>query len=100
MSNPGSEEKFYAIRRVDGEPMWGEYEWMRAMTADDWAAAEEGEHDEPTEYEIVEFHVHPVTTRWFGLWLCDDCSEPIPKDEEVTNDDGTFCKEHAGVSGE
>lgn len=59
-------ESFYAIRMADGEPIYGEYSWMGCLGPDDWTVAEESDHAEPCEYEIVRMVVEPVTRRTFG----------------------------------
>lgn len=59
-------ESFYAIRRTDGEEIYGEYAWMACNGPDDWTVGEESDHDEPTEYEIVRMTVEPVARRSFG----------------------------------
>lgn len=60
-------ETFFAIRLTDGEMIYGEYSWMEASGPGDWTFADEGDHDEPTEYEIVEMTVRSVAKRTFGV---------------------------------
>jgi len=84
----GSPERFFAIRRTDGEQIWGEFTWMSCAGSNDWTVAEEAaEHDEATEYEIVEMTVRSVAKRTFGdprdLHVvvadeCEYCGEPWP----------------------
>lgn len=76
-------ERFFAIRRTDGELIFGDYGWMRADAENDWTVGEESVHDEPTEYEIVEMTVRPVAKRTFGRPRCEDCGEEA---DEVTGD--------------
>lgn len=60
-------ERFYAIRRTDGEPVDGDMlSWISVDGPNDWTFPMECEHDDPTEYEIVEMVVHPVAKRTFG----------------------------------
>lgn len=61
-----SGEAFFAIRRTDGEPIWGELSWMSADHTDDWTVAEESDHDDPVEYELVRMVVEPIARRTFG----------------------------------
>lgn len=68
-------ESFYAIRFTDGELIYGEYAWLEADGPYDWTVADESDHDEPTEYEIVRMHVEPITRRTFG--------GPAPDDEDT-----------------
>jgi hypothetical protein len=68
-------EPFFAIRRLDGELVYGEFSWVKCDGPDDWDAADESEHDEDTEYEIVEMRPRRVAARrYFGSMLCPDCS--------------------------
>ena len=67
-------EEFYAIRRQDGEPIYGEFTWITCDNPLDWSQVEEIEHDEPTTYELVRMEVHPVVTRTFPT--CSLC--PLP----------------------
>lgn len=79
MSEP---ESFYAMRRVDGEPI-GEFSWVEAVGPDDWTYADDSAND-PAEFEIVRMVVVPVARRWFGVHEfvpcdddpdeCDECS--------------------------
>lgn len=68
-------ETFYAIRLTDGELIYGEFTWMAADHRDDWTVAEESDHDEPTEYEIVEMIVRPIARRTFGEPPADEDDE-------------------------
>lgn len=73
-SDDADRERFFAIRRTDSEPIFGEYGWMNADHADDWHIAEEDSaHDDvPIEYEIVEMIVVPVATRTFGEQVAEE----------------------------
>lgn len=68
-----SAEPFYAIRRTDGELLMGEYAWMAADGPDDWTVPDNSDHDEPTEYEIVNMRPERVAVRTFG--------EPEPEED-------------------
>lgn len=59
-------ETFHAIRLADGDLIYGEFTWLACDGPDDWTAAIESNHDQPTEYEIVEMIVRPIATRTFG----------------------------------
>ena len=60
-------ESFFAIRRTDGEPIYGEFDWIACDGPSDWTAAEEADHwGNPVEYEIVRMTVDPVARRIFG----------------------------------
>lgn len=61
-----ADEPFYAIRRTDGEPLMGEYSWLVCDGPDDWTVAEEGDHWDPVEYEIVLMTPTRMATRLYG----------------------------------
>lgn len=69
-------EEFYAIRRVDGEPIYGEYSWTSTTGPNDWEPAqlEAEDADDPIEYELVKMTVTPVATHKFPT--CHECDEP------------------------
>ena len=78
-------ERFYAIRLADGDLIYGLYSWLECDGPADWTVAEEADHDDPTEYEIVRMSVEPVARRTFGVvehteadGECDFCGEPWP----------------------
>lgn len=64
-------EKFFAIRRTDGESLYDEFGWMSCDGPDDWEVAEQDSTDwaddesEPIEYEIVEMTVRSLEKRAF-----------------------------------
>ncbi len=79
-----SVEKFFAIRLTDGELIYGEFGWVSCDGPNDWTVAEESDHDEATEYEIVEMTVRSVAKRTFG----------DPRDfHERVQDDCVYCAE-------
>ena len=75
MRKRSKSESFYAIRLTDGELIYGEFGWMACNGPDDWTVAEESDHDQPTEYEIVRMVVEPVARRSFGEDLCPEDAE-------------------------
>lgn len=46
-------DTFHAIRRTDGELIWGEFSWMACDGSDDWTVAEEDDPQDSCEFEIV-----------------------------------------------
>lgn len=81
------------MRRTDGEMIYGEFAWTSCDGPDDWRVAEvaedDGDLDEPTEYEIVEMTVRSIAKRLVPNPLdfhdkvndeCDYCDEPWPCD--------------------
>lgn len=69
-------EHFEAIRRTDGEPIYGEFGWVAAT---DWTAAEEdadGDATAPVEYERVRMHVESVEKRKYPRCSEGTCEEP------------------------
>lgn len=75
MSGFNPEKPFYAIALTDGEFIYGEYQWMGADGPDDWTVAEEGDHDEPTEYVLIRMVPEVVNRRTFGPPPLDDDDE-------------------------
>lgn len=82
-------ESFYAIRRTDGEQIWGDYAWMGCDGPDDWTVADNADDEEPVEYEIVRMHVEPIARKTYGDphdlhervgEECQYCGEPWPCD--------------------
>jgi hypothetical protein len=71
-------EAFYAIRRTDGEPIWGDFGWITASGPDDWEAAElDSEYaDDATEYELVRMTVEPVAVRAYPRCRESGCDVP------------------------
>lgn len=53
-------ECFAAVRRVDGEPMCGEFSWVAADPADPWALARDEKGEGLVEYELVHMTVTPI----------------------------------------
>lgn len=53
-------ECFHAVRRVDGEPMCGEFGWVSATLTDPWALARDEKAEGLVEYELVHLTVTPV----------------------------------------
>ena len=68
---------FEAIRRADGELIYGEFAWMGA-DGRDWVVAEEAEDDDPTVYEMVEMRPLLIERRTYlnGRWI-DDPANPV-----------------------
>lgn len=66
------QERFYAIRLTAGDEIYGEFAWMGCRGPDDWTVAEDSDHDQPTEYEIVQMIVVPIAKRTFGETQTDD----------------------------
>lgn len=65
---PARAESFLAIRRTDGEPVWDEYSFVDGgLDAKPWGSfPDDVADDEPTEYELVRFHVETVERRTLG----------------------------------
>ena len=66
-AEPAKRETFLAIRRTDGERIFGEFWWMEAPSDDPWRGWEpESDVDEcPVEYEAVRMIVEPVARRTY-----------------------------------
>lgn len=71
--NDERHETFRALRRVDGEPIFGEYSWYSADGSDPWQGAREDAPDavedpdaDPVEYELVEMTVRVLERQTFG----------------------------------
>lgn len=65
-----SEETIYAVRRLDGEPIFGDYGWMTVGYPGHWEEASmDSEHDDDeapeVEYEMVKMTVEHVASRTF-----------------------------------
>jgi hypothetical protein len=62
-------ESFYAIRRTDGEPLFGDYGWIRCESPEDWSSAVDEasctEKGQAVECEIVLMTVTPIARRSF-----------------------------------
>lgn len=69
-------ESFYAIRRTDGEMIYGEYTWLACDGPDDWTVAIEGDEDEAIEWEIVRMIVEPVARRTLPECRESNCTTP------------------------
>jgi hypothetical protein len=80
LMEPDTLKPFKAIRRGDGEHIWGEFTWM-AFDPGDWVVAEESDEDEAV-WEV--FEMRPVLverrTYRYGKWaddpnreMCEDC---------------------------
>ena len=70
---------FEAVRRADGELIWGEFAWM--AHDGDWSLAEDDD-DEEVVYEVVEMRPRLIERRTYryGKWaedpdreMCEDC---------------------------
>lgn len=74
-ASPARAETFFAIRRTDGESIFGDFAWMGCEGPDDWTIAEEEDPSFATEYEIVRMHVESVEKRTFGEPPAEDDDE-------------------------
>lgn len=64
-------EPFYAIRRADGELLYGEFGWLGVDGFGDWSCVEDDDPDPPTAYELVRMRGEVVARRIFGTLMCD-----------------------------
>ena len=81
-------ETMYAIRRKDGEPLYGEWSFAIVSGPDDWDAADADAEDSTfaVTYELVEMTVKTVRTRTLPV-----CAERCDKPAEFWG----LCEEHA-----
>lgn len=65
----GRNESFLAIRRTDGELIYGEFAWLEApgFAGDPWRGWDDmrDDEDEPVEYELVRMIVKPIERRTY-----------------------------------
>lgn len=69
-------EVIHAIRRTDGELVFGEYSFLVVAGESDWTPAEDDTEwaNDPTEYEMVRMTVEVVERRTFPS--CRECDQP------------------------
>jgi hypothetical protein len=69
-------ERFYAIRRADGELMGDEYAFLTVAGPDDWSPAHDDaeDRDEPVDYELITFAIEAIAKR--TLPECRECDKP------------------------
>lgn len=83
---------FYAIRRADGEPLWGEYEWVSTKPGD-WSPVDEEDPVDPALYEMVLMVPVVVERRVGGSFLCtcadgcDNCNDGVVELSHMRFDD-------------
>lgn len=82
------EKPFFAIRRADGELIYGEYAWMGADASERggflWDPAEESDDDEPVEWQVCKMLPVVVERRryQYGRWIDDPDREPDEDDDD------------------
>ena len=69
-------ETMYAIRRKDGEPLYGEWSFAIVSGPDDWDAADADAEDSTfaVTYELVEMTVKTVRTRTLPVCAVSACN--------------------------
>jgi len=77
---PTEAEPFYAIRRLDGDLIYGEYAWMGADGPEDYTVPESD--DSEGEYEIVLMRPVRVSARRYRSTLCDNCAGETATDDD------------------
>lgn len=84
-------ETIYAIRRADGEPMFGEFSFATTTGPDDWDPATDDSDgaEDGTVYELVEMPVKVLGTK--TLPTCKDCPRKYPQPAEFWG----LCETHA-----
>lgn len=90
---------FHAIRLTSGDLIYGEYAWVSAGNAvgdpPDWVVAEDADHCEPVEYEMVHMVPEVLERRVYGATIpCSECDADGPDDDcPICDGDGTHTPE-------